>query len=75
MHRAKVRERTRTPRLARKHRDNTVPQPHAFNRSLTMSNCCSHDTLLHIGLRSCITSVLTVFQNSLLRHQLIHTGH
>ena len=37
-----------------------------LDRSLILFNCCSHDTLLHIGLPNCITSVPTMYQNTFL---------
>ena len=46
------------------------------NRSNTVSDCSSHETLLHIGLRTCINNK-TVLLNSLLWQQLNHkrNGH
>ena len=37
-----------------------------IDRSLILFNCCSHDTLLHIGLPSCITTVPTMYENTFL---------
>ena len=37
-----------------------------LDRSLILFNCCLQDTLLHIGLPNCITSVPTMYQNTFL---------